>query len=132
MLLTQADAYYGSHFSAWLGQQDAFNDALFRAFHAFLSSKGAPGAISTKEPSGCLIDYGNLIYHGAFTRAYPILAGHLQVIHDRRKTLPLAHPYEKRTGAKSQPLKKAEQRDLSARMTVVYKEIITEAQQLGI
>ena len=132
MMLTQAEAYFSSHLSTWLSHQDSFNDVLFRAFQSLLNARGAAGAVATVNAGGRLIDFGNLINQGPFTRAYPILAGHLQAVHDRRNTLPSSHPYDKKTGAKAQPLKKAEQRNLAARLTVVYNEIIIEAQRVGI
>lgn len=132
MLLTHSEAYFKPHPSAWLGQLDAFNDAWFRAFQSFLSSKGSSGVVRTTNRGGRLEDYGNLIALPTFTSAYPTLAGHLKAIHDRRKTLPLAHAYEKRTGAKSQPLRKAEQRNLAARMSAVIREITQAVELLGI
>jgi hypothetical protein len=132
MILTHAEALFDSQFSAWLNHQDSFNDVLFRGFQTLLDKKGATGAIPIVDGHGRLINYGVLLCHGTFTRAYPTLSGHLQAIHDRRNLLPSSHPYEKRTGAKAKPLKKAEQRNVTARLTASYNEIIQTAQSLGV
>lgn len=131
-LLTQAESYYGTHLSPWLGQQDAFNDALFRAFQRVLDFNSAVGAIPVVDPNGRHIDYGYLINQGTFTTAYPTLAVHLQAVHDRRNKLPSSHPYEKRTGLKAKPLKKAEEREMTARLRYIYSEIVRIVQALGI
>jgi retron-type reverse transcriptase len=132
MLLTIAESYYDSQLSPWLAQQDSFNDALFRAFQVTLARKFAVGAIKVVDANGRQIDYGNLICNGTFMRNYSTLAGHLQAVHDRRIKLPTSHPYEKRTGAKAKPLRKSEQREMIARLRVIYSEIIRIAQTLCI
>jgi hypothetical protein len=131
-LLNLAESYYKGHRSAWLAQQDAFNDALFRAFQKILASKTVPGAISTTDRSGRLIDYGSLLTDATFGSAYPLLADHLNAIHQRRSRLPNAHPYEKRTGKKAIALKTNEQREMAAHCATAYSEIIRIATVLGI
>jgi len=130
-LLVFAESYYKGYRSAWLGQQDAFNDALFRAFQKFLISKSAPGAIPTTNKNG-LIDYGQLINDITFTNAYPLLSFHLSAVHSRRSKLPSSHPYEKRTGKKAIPLKRNEQRIMVAHLSAAYTEITRIATSLGI
>ena len=130
-MLNLAEAYYKGHRSAWLAQQDAFNDALFRAFQLFLASKSAPGAIPTSNVKG-LLDYGALINDNSFKNAYALLSSHLIAVHSRRSTLPNAHPYEKRTGKKAIALKANEQRTMVAHLAAAYAEIIGIVTSLGI
>ncbi len=130
-MLTLAESYYKGHRSAWLEQQDSFNDALFRAFQLFLASKSASGAIPTSNAKG-LIDYGALINDNSFKNAYALLSSHLIAVHNRRRTLPNAHPYEKRTGKKAIALKANEQRTMVAHLAAAYAEIIQIVTNLGI
>ena len=130
-MLNLAESYYKGHRSAWLAQQDAFNDALFRAFQLFLASKSASGAIPTSNTKE-LIDYGTLLYDKSFKNAYALLSSHLIAVHSRRSTLPNAHPYEKRTGKKAIALKANEQRTMVAHLAAAYTEIIQILNSLGI
>lgn len=131
MILTQSEALFGSHFSAWLSHQDSFNDALFRGFQKMLSRKGESNAIPIHDGNGRLIPYGNLLHHNKFEKMYPIVAGHLQLVHDRRNLLPSSHPYEQKTGLKAKPLKKSEQRNIVARLGAAYNEIIQITERLN-
>ena len=130
-LLNFAESYFKGYRSAWLAQQDAFNDALFRVFQSFLTLNSAPGIIPTRDGKG-LIDYGFLINNNIFRSAYPSLASHLNIVHSRRSRLPNAHPYEKRTGKKAIALKADEQRAMVAHLAAAYAEIILIATNFGI
>lgn len=130
-VLIHAESNYKGFRGNWLETQDAFNDALFRAFQSFLETKKAVGAIPTTDNKG-LIDYGKLIYDSRFKNFYPVLSTHLIAVHDRRCKLPNTHPYEKHTGKKAQALKANEQRNMLAHLTAAYKEIIRVIDQIGI
>jgi len=130
-MLTMAESYYKGHRGTWLAQQDAFNDALFRAFQLFLASKSASGAIPTSNAKG-LIDYGALIKDNSFKNVYPLLSSHLIAVHSRRSTIPNTHPYEKYTGKKATVLKANEQRTMVAHLAAAYAEIIRIVNSLGI
>jgi hypothetical protein len=126
-----AESYYKGQRSAWLAQQDSFNDVLFGAFQLFLATKGALGAIPTSNANG-RIDYGNLLHDDTFKNAYPLLSSHLIAVHSRRNTLPNAHPYEKRTGKKAIALKANEQWKMAEHLTAAYTEFIRIVACLGI
>ena len=132
MILSLADIYFRSHLTAWLNYQDSFNEILFRSFQSLLKLNNAAGAVAINDPNGQLIPFGSLIWQSTFTRVYPNLASHLQIVHTRRNKLPTSHPYDKKTGNKAQPLKKQEQRKLVASLNFIYNEIISEAQKFGI
>ena len=55
-ILIQADAVYFASRSHWLQLQNSFNDALLRAFIAFLISNNLPGVIKLKDKNGKLIN----------------------------------------------------------------------------
>lgn len=130
-LIVRAETLYNGFQSDWLAQQDAFNDALFRAFQLFLASKGAKGTIPISNAKR-LIDYGALINDPTFTSAYPNLSRNLIAVHRRRCTLPNTHPYEKYSGNKATALKVNEQRKMVAHLTAAYSEIIRIVTGLGI
>ncbi len=60
-LLLSADVKFLSDRSGWLASQNSFNDAVFRAFQAYLASKGLPGAVKTVGGDGKLITFGVLL-----------------------------------------------------------------------
>jgi len=132
MFLVIAEKNFKINRSFWLAQQDAFNDALFRAFQSFLRNKNAPGNIMTIYPNGTLINYGKMLNNLTFTNAYPNLAYHLKEVHNRRNRLPSSHPYEIITGQKAIPLKIYEQRSMVAHLSSSYTEIMNILTRLGI
>lgn len=131
-ILLWAERCFDSDRSAWLTWQDSFNDTLFRALQTILNDRGAAGAIATKDTKGKLKDFGLMLNDATFTSAYPDLAKPLQDVHNRRVTVPSAHPYEKQAGTRAIPLAKHEQRDLAARLNRLYSEIIAVGNSLGL
>ena len=131
-LLQLSESHFTVSRSSWLAQQDAFNDALFRAFQKFIMSKNSPGAIPIIDNKGVLLDYGALIRNQVFSSFFPNLAHNLVISHRRRSSLPNAHPYEKYTGNKATALKLYEQRKIVAHLRSAYIEIINIATGLGI
>jgi hypothetical protein len=131
-ILLLAEALFDFDPSSWLLYQDAFNEALFRAFQKILDANNAPGTIATIHPNGKLKDYGAMLFEGPFVTAYPTLANELQSVHDRRVKLPGAHPYQKHTGRKTIALKKREQRTIVVTLERTYTEFIHILSGLGI
>ena len=131
-LLVMAETYFKPSRSAWISQQDSFNDALLRSFIMFLQVKIAPGAIQIVDPNGKLIKYGTLINNAKFKLYYPVLVLNLKSIHDRRITVPTAHAYEINTGKKAIPLGTAEQRVMVKFLATAYNEIMRILISLGI
>jgi retron-type reverse transcriptase len=130
-IFNTAEKYFDTFKSEWLEYQDSFNDALIRALNNFLISKNSPGGIETKHKKG-LKDYGEILNDKNFSSIYPDLTQHLLVVHKRRNELPGAHPYEKYTGRKAQPLKYNEQKKLVEHLKAAYQEIIKIATNLGV
>jgi len=129
--LIQANAYFEHHYTPWLAHQDAFNDVIFRALQKALAVAGSPDAIPTTNQSNELIDYGKLIHQINFVQAHRSLAKNLQSIHGRRNRLPSSHPYDKKSGAKSIPVKRSERRLLIKKLSQAYLEIIRISKQIG-
>jgi hypothetical protein len=124
-LLLSADARYLPDRSAWLSFQNSFNDAVFRAFQAYLASKGLPGAVPTANPLGKLFTFGQLLdSNAAFAKAHPSLATCLRAGNDRRNSIPASHPFETKGGKKTKPLKVTERNSLKTKFSIAYAEII--------
>jgi hypothetical protein len=132
MELRFADLYFDSHLSTWLTYQDAFNEIIFRALQNCLARKGASGTIALINKKGESIDYGVLLKTPAFQLCYPNLQDGLNKTHQRRNSVPGAHPYNKKTGDKAKPLKKKEQSILKQYLDDAFNEIITITESLGI
>ena len=127
-----ADIYFDSHLSTWLNYQDPFNEIVFRAFQEFLAKRSAIGAIALVNKKGERIDYGVLLENQTLKSNYPNLQDDLNKTHKRRNSLPGSHPYDKRTGDKSRPLKKKEQAILKVYLDDAYNEIIKIVEAIGI
>lgn len=132
MELRFADSYFDSHLSTWLNYQDAFNEIVFKSLQGFLAQKGAPGAISLVNRIGERIDYGVLLSNLTFKSHYPDLQDDLNKTHKRRNLVPGSHPYDKKTGNKTRPLKKKEQKDLKEYLDDAFSQIIKITEALGI
>jgi hypothetical protein len=90
----------------------------------FLAKRSAIGAIALVNKKGERIDYGVLLENQTLKSNYPNLQDDLNKTHKRRNSLPGSHPYDKRTGDKSRPLKKKEQAILKVYLDDAYNEII--------
>jgi len=124
-LLLSADVRFLPDRSGWLSFQNSFNDALFRAFQAYLSSKGLPGAVPTANPKGKLFTFGLLLdKDAAFAKAHQALATCLRSGNDRRNSIPASHPFETKGGKKTKPLQVKERSSLKTKFSAAYSEII--------
>jgi hypothetical protein len=105
-LLLSADVKFLSDRSGWLSYQNSFNDAVFRAFQAYLASKSPPGGVPTADANGKLFTFGQLRgSSGAFARAHPTLAASFRSGNDRRNRIPSSHPFETKGGKRTKPLR---------------------------
>jgi hypothetical protein len=124
-LLLTAEHKFSSDRSGWLASQNSFNDALFRAFQAFLKAKRLVGAVDLRYPNGKLKSFGLLLdANAAFAAAFPNMAKSLRFCNDRRNGIPDSHPYEFKTGQKTKHLKVRERNDLKVALATVYSEIV--------
>jgi hypothetical protein len=124
-ILIQADAVYFASRSHWLQLHNSFNDALLRAFIAFLISNNLPGVIKLKDKNGKLIKFGVLLdRQKPLSKSYPKIADPFRKANQRRNKLPGSHPYDEKGGAKNTYLKLNEQMKLKGLFSVAYEEII--------
>lgn len=131
-MLVMAQAFYDGHYTPWLAIHDSINEAVFRAFQRKLALLNAAGAIQIADPSGRLLDYGNLIRQGPFCSAFPLLSSLLQQTHDRRTRLPSSHPYEKTRGARATPVTQRERARYRTILARTHVEYIGQCVNLGI
>ena len=111
--------------SGWLSFQNSFNDAMFRAFQAYLAAKGLPGAVPTSDAKGKLFTFGQLLgATGAFAQAHTNLAAALKHGNDRRNILPASHPFETKGGKKTKTLRVKERNNLRTKFGTAYVDVI--------
>jgi len=123
-ILVFADKCFQSHKSEWLGNQDSFNNILFRCLITMLVSKKIISPVTLSDTRG-LIDYGKLLNDThEFMSRFPIVAHNLLDVHNRRRTIPSSHPYDKKTGIKASPVRKREQGELVDKLNHAYTEMI--------
>jgi hypothetical protein len=124
-LLLTADNKLKSDRSGWLSSQNSFNDAMFRAFQAFLSAKNLPGVMVMLDPRNRLHPFGRLLdQNTAFSRAFPTLSACLRAGNDRRKSIPDSHSFEFKSLQRTKRLKVRERDALKGQFATAYSEII--------
>lgn len=120
-ILRQAEATFLSGPSYWLATQSSFNQTLFLSVQAYLRAAGLPGAVTTTNKHGELIDYGvTLDRNNQFSRNYPDIANCFREMNIRRNHLPVAHPYEKKNAGRNRYLKPQERSNFVAKLRVAY------------
>ncbi len=124
-LLKQAEAAFDSGRSYWLSCQNSFNQAVFLALQRHLSSINHPGAGTTVNRNGELLDFGvTLDISRPFSKNCPTIADSFRDINARRNRLPASHPYEKKTATPSQFLTPEERDTLVASLRTAYKDLV--------
>jgi len=125
-LLKQAEAAFLPAPSWWLVCQNSFNHAVFIALQGHLQSIGHAGACSTVAKNGQLVDFGVMLdATGPFTRSFPVIAPCFRDMNARRNSIPVAHPYEKKTAAQTRYLKKKEREHFVTRLAVAYRDLVS-------
>jgi hypothetical protein len=120
-----ADNKFKSDRSGWLSSQNSFNDAVFRAFQAFLHAKNLPGAVAMLDPKNRLHPFGRLLDQNTdFSKAFPTLSACLRAGNDRRNSIPDSHPFEFKSLQRTKRLKVRERDALKGRFATAYSEII--------
>lgn len=110
--------------SLWLIYQNSFNQIVFMAIQEVLAKNDMPGRIPTRDPSGKLRNYGNMLAHGnSFFKSYPSISKAFYMANKRRNRLPEAHAYSQSTGEKTKPLGRKEQDALIASLKPAFEDI---------
>lgn len=131
-LLSESNLYYEGYASAWLVQIDAIMNCVFKCFIELFNKSGKFPNINLINRKGELNDYGNLLANITLQTECPSLCNNLQTIHNRRITLPEAHPYEKKTGKRNLPLKYNERNYFRNLTQKAFEDFVIESKNLGI
>jgi len=124
-LLLTAENKFKSDRSGWLSSQNSFNDAVFRAFQAFLHAKNLSGAMAMLDPKNRLHPFGRLVDPTtAFSRAFATLSTCLRAGNNRRNSIPDSHPFEFKSLQRTRRLKVRERDSLKGQFATAYSEII--------
>lgn len=124
-LLLSAEAKYDSDKSGWLGWQNSFNDAMFRAIQPRLAAAALPGHSALVDRNGRQIKFGSLLdANKLFARTYPDIAAPLRLANDRRNRIPASHPYDERTGLPTRYLQPKERDRLAGALSAAYRHVI--------
>lgn len=127
-LATRAASLFDSARSEWLIAQNSFNQAAFLALQKHLTSVGLPGAVTVIDKKGELCHFGvTLDQRNAFSKLHPDIADGFRAVNDRRNRLPGAHPYEKKSGARTKHLAKQERNRFVATLAGTYKALLALA-----
>jgi len=122
-LLKQAEAAFNTGMSFWLACQNSFNHAIFVALQRHLNETGKPGACKFRDRKGRLVDFGVMLdKSGPFSKCHPGIADCFREMNARRNRLPVAHPYEKKTGMQTRHLRVQERNRFVAQLRKAYKE----------
>jgi hypothetical protein len=124
-LLKQAEAAFAGARTVWLICQNSFNQTVFLALQRHLAATAHPGACTTINKNGQLVDYGvTLDANGPFAKSLPRIADCFRAMNARRNHLPVAHPYEKKTAVQSRYLKAQERNQFVAQLRIAYADLI--------
>lgn len=122
-LLKQAEAAFAGGRSFWLGCQNSFNQTIFLALQRHLVAVGHPASCTTVDKKGQLVDFGVTLHaNGPFSKNCPTIGDCFRDMNTRRNHLPVSHPYEKKTSARSRHLKAQERNKFVARLCTAYRD----------
>ncbi len=124
-MLKKADAIFDSGRTFWLMHQNAFNQIVFLALQRHLAATKHPAACRTFGRNGQLVDFGvTLDASGPFSRNCPNIGDCFRAMNARRNNLPVAHPYDKKTAARSRYLEVQERDGLAAHLRTAYADFV--------
>ncbi len=124
-LLKQAEAVFDSGRSFWLACQNSFNQTVFLALQRHLSATRHPAACETVDKKGRVVDFGvTLVANGPFSKSCPTIGDCFRDMNTRRNHLPVSHPYEKKTAARSRHLKKRERDQFVDKLRTAYAHFV--------
>lgn len=124
-LLKQAEAAFHGGRSFWLACQNSFNQTVFLALQRHLAAVGHPGACTTIDRKGELVDFGvTLDAQGRFSKSCPTIADCFRDMNARRNHLPVSHPYEKKTGIPARHLTTQERNRFVGRLKAAFVDFV--------
>lgn len=128
-ILILAEKAFHTNKSSWLCSMDSFNNILVRAM--IMSDNGI--AQKTVDVNGELVPYGVLLNALApFAKKYGRIANTFRELHQRRNTIPEAHPYDLRTAKRSTFLRKGERNYYYGNLRKAYLEVDKAFQNMAL
>lgn len=124
-LATRAESLFDAARSEWLVTQNSFNQTVFLALQRYLAAAGLPGAVTIVDRKGELCHFGvTLDSRKSFSLLHPVVADGFRAVNDRRNRLPGAHPYDKKSGARTKHLAKQERNRFVATLANAYRALL--------
>jgi hypothetical protein len=119
-ILVLSDRAFDINKTSWMCLIDSFNEIIVRALI------GLDSSIKQKlfDQHGKLIPYGSLLdSQNDFSMKYKLIADVLRKVHQRRCSLPEAHPYEKSTSKRTTFLKTGERNHYYGMLKKAFLEL---------
>lgn len=119
-ILVLAEKAFDINKTSWMCSTDSFNEILVRSLIKLDSS------ITQRlvNQQGGLIPYGSLLDpQNDFSKKYKLIADSFRLVHERRCSLPEAHPYEKVTAKRAKILKTGERNHFYGLLKIAYSEL---------
>ena len=124
-MLKKADAIFDSGRTFWLMHQNSFNQIVFLALQQHLAATKHPAACKTVGRDRKLVDFGSTLdASGPFSKNCPNIGDCFRSMNARRNNLPVAHPYDKKTAARSRYLELHERDKLAAHLRTAYADFV--------
>lgn len=124
-LLRLAEASFYMNRSFWLITQNGFNQIIFLALQHHLAALQHPAACTIYDRHNQLVDFGvTLDPNNTFSQNCPIISACFRDLNARRNHVPIAHPYEKRTTARSIHVTAKERDALVRRLRTAYSSFL--------
>jgi retron-type reverse transcriptase len=125
-VLALADKAFEMNRSSWMCLMDSFNEILTRA----LIRKDRAIRQKLVDPDGKLVDYGALLKGNSFLAKYGLIDDVFLKVHERRCSIPEAHPYEKHSQRRTTFLKPGEQKHHFGQLKRAYLDYDSSLQRL--
>lgn len=119
-ILVLAEKAFDINKISWMCSTDSFNEILVRS----LIKLDASITQRLVNQQGNLIPYGSLLNpQNDFSTKYQIIADNFRLVHERRCSLPEAHPYERTTAKRAKFLKTGERNHFYGLLKTAYLEL---------
>lgn len=130
-ILIFAETVYDMQRSSWICLQDSFNNVILRALLDKLKAVDGRMTPSTIAVDGKLVKMGALVADDTrFARRHKSIQRPFFNVHQRRCSVPDAHPYDEKTSAQTKALEKSEQTGFSRVLKSAFTAYINLANSL--
>jgi len=119
-ILVLAEKAFDINKISWMCSIDSFNEILVRSL--IKSDTSITQRLFDRQDN--LIPYGSLLNpQNDFSTKYSVIANNFRLVHERRCSLPEAHPYEKSTAKRAKFLKTGERNHFYGLLRTAYMEL---------